>query len=411
VHGIDSDLEADYYVFKSAEVNMRGVIPLALLASAALLWARDRAKTREPDIAQTLREIMEVPERAIPRDLLSRCRCVAVVSAGRLQYYTKTVGLGSGLVTCRAESDPGWSAPAVIWMTGLAKGKRASAGVLVGIYLTPLSLGRSRGPTKLILLGMTQRAADLVASRGFQLSVDALVAPGLVGRDALAQTPESRNADFLAWTWERGVVAGVSLQDVYVGQDLGERGLTHGTRKKERAVPTSEGDEFLSAVVKYLTVPASAPTPSPAAPVGDPIMKVVEEIRKSGPGARFAIPEIQPIQGQTCSGYRPVTFAAPQSITGDLTSVSEGLTAAGDGTVMRFATDFKFVEEQMSLGSAKVYLPRNIVGFAFQTQADGPLTFVLLEKHGLVHVGGRGQVVFPDGKVAEVPSQQVSREP
>lgn len=135
--------------------------------------------------------------------------------------------------------------------------------------------------------------------------------------------------------------------------------------------------------------------------------EIIEQIKKNGPGTRFAIKQIQPIKGHDWNGFQPITFTG-STISGDFIWVVGGITAGGNNTVIRFTGKISFLEDTFYLGKNKVYLPQNIKGITFDSQADNPLTFILLEKYGFVYVSGRGSVVSPDGKFVELPEKDLT---
>src|ERR1035438_641197 len=97
---------------------MRRLHFFAVLAlTAAMLPAQDD----EPDkrlrsATDTLREIMATPDRAIPRGLLNRSRCLAVVPGMKKAAFIVGGEYGRGYALCRSEW--GWSAPAPIRLAG-----------------------------------------------------------------------------------------------------------------------------------------------------------------------------------------------------------------------------------------------------------------------------------------------------
>lgn len=131
---------------------------------------------------------------------------------------------------------------------------------------------------------------------------------------------------------------------------------------------------------------------------------IINKIKITGPGARFVVAQIQPIKGHNWGGFQPITFAG-SAISGDVSWVAGGMTAGGNNTVICFTDKIAFLEETFYLGQTKVYLPQNIKGFTFDSQADNPLTFILIERYGLVYISGRGSVTFPDGKTVKLPKE------
>ena len=134
--------------------------------------------------------------------------------------------------------------------------------------------------------------------------------------------------------------------------------------------------------------------------------EIIEQIKISGPGIRFVISQIQPIKGQNWGGYIPITFSG-STIEGDISWGPGGMVAGGNKTVLSFTDKIDFFGDTVFLGQNKVFLPQNIRGFIFESQPDNPLTFLLLEKYGLVYISGNGNVTFPDGKRVKLPQKNV----
>ena len=131
--------------------------------------------------------------------------------------------------------------------------------------------------------------------------------------------------------------------------------------------------------------------------------EIIKQIKEDGLGKRFAIAQIQPIQGHKSGGYKPVTFTGPASMDGDLSWVADGMSMAGNEQIIRFTNKTTFMAETVRMGPTKVYFPKDIKGYTFESQTDNPLTFILMETHGLVYISGSGSVTFPDGKNVKLP--------
>src|ERR1035437_11054384 len=80
------------------------------------------ASDREDDIgrveksARVFQEIMATPDRGIPRDLLEKARCVAIIPGEEKLAFIFCGNYGRGLATCRTGN--GWSAPMFIAVGG-----------------------------------------------------------------------------------------------------------------------------------------------------------------------------------------------------------------------------------------------------------------------------------------------------
>jgi lipid-binding SYLF domain-containing protein len=225
---------------------MRNRLSLILISSLALglvpggsAFASD--ETERLDAArESLQEILTIPDKGIPEDLLRKAHCVAVVPGMKKGAFIVGGEYGKGFVSCRSAKDRQWSAPAAIRMEG------GSVGFQIG-----------GSETDVVLLVMNQKGADRLMSNQFKLGGDASVAAGPVGRTANAATDATMRAEILAWSKTRGVFAGVSLSGstlredrdankALYGKDLGTRDVITG------AVPPPTGSTpLLKLLAKY----------------------------------------------------------------------------------------------------------------------------------------------------------------
>ena len=96
---------------------MRTKIFSALLAGAVLLpftvSAASDAPKRLQSAAQAFKEVMGIPDKSIPQDLLSKAECIVIVPDLKKGAFIVGAQYGKGFVTCRQKGG-GWSAPAAI---------------------------------------------------------------------------------------------------------------------------------------------------------------------------------------------------------------------------------------------------------------------------------------------------------
>jgi lipid-binding SYLF domain-containing protein len=197
---------------------------ILLLSAAALCCAQVAAASdREDDIARThkaaevFHEIMATPDRGIPRDLLAKAKCVAIVPGDKKFAFVFGGNYGRGLATCR--TDHGWSAPVFIAIEG------GSVGYQIG--------GSS---TDLVLLFMNSRALNSLLGDKFKLGADASVAAGPVGRAATVNTDVRLNAEILSYSRSKGLFAGVSLNGSAVMADKSGNTAMYGAHVDRRQV-------------------------------------------------------------------------------------------------------------------------------------------------------------------------------
>jgi lipid-binding SYLF domain-containing protein len=167
--------------------------------------------------ARVLREIMDMPDKEIPEDLLAKAECVAVFPSVIKAGFIFGGRGGRGVASCRAAS--GWSAPAYFNLGG------GSFGLQIGAEATDF-----------VLLFMNREGLDSLLSNKFTLGADASVAAGPVGRAAGADTDAVMKAKILSYSRSRGLFAGLELKGVVIAPDEGDMRDVYGKEVTARAV-------------------------------------------------------------------------------------------------------------------------------------------------------------------------------
>jgi len=200
----------------------------ALSMSAALLSAAE-APERLKAAADALKEVMGIPDKSIPQDLLSKAQCIVIVPGLKKGAFIIGAKYGKGFVSCRRSGGVGWSAPGSIRVEG------GSFGFQIG-----------GTETDAFMLVMNAKGMDRLLSTKFTLGGDASVAAGPVGRSTQAETDAALTAEILTWSRQRGLFAGVSLsgatlredadwnKDLY-GKKLTNRDIVKGTTAAPKA--------------------------------------------------------------------------------------------------------------------------------------------------------------------------------
>jgi SH3 domain-containing YSC84-like protein 1 len=189
----------------------------ALCAAPQLAQSNDIKRLNAAEAV--LSEIMAVPERSIPQDLLDRSQCVVVVPGLKKGAFFFGGQYGRGFFTCRKENRVGWKAPAAIRIEG------GSFGLQIG--------GKE---ADVVMLVMNERGAERLLSSRFTLGGQASVAAGPVGRSASADTDAYMTAEILSWSRSRGVFAGISLQGATLRQDLDVNRELYGKTLENREI-------------------------------------------------------------------------------------------------------------------------------------------------------------------------------
>lgn len=182
---------------------MKKLIAVAVVALSlgGVAQAQEAKLDRRIEAAHAiLHELMNTPDKGVPLDIAAKAQCVIVVPSFKKGAFIFGGEYGQGVATCR--TGHGWSAPAFIQMAG------GSFGFQIG--------GQS---TDLVLIGMTHHSVDDLLKDKVKLGGDVSVAAGPVGRDSQASTTELANAEFLTYSRNKGLFAGIDLNGDEVNEN------------------------------------------------------------------------------------------------------------------------------------------------------------------------------------------------
>ena len=186
---------------------MRNLIASALIAATVVVAPAKQAQPSEKLVHrieaahEILHQLMDTPDKGIPLDIASSAQCVIVIPSFKKGAFILGGEYGQGVASCR--TGHGWSAPVFVQMAG------GSFGFQVG--------GQS---TDLVLIGRSRKSLDHLLKDKVKLGGDASVAAGPVGRSSQASTTELANAEFLSYSRNQGVFAGIDLQGDEVNQNV-----------------------------------------------------------------------------------------------------------------------------------------------------------------------------------------------
>ena len=190
-----------------------GVLSVLVCVASAPVWAqtparagfkpkraRDAARHSE-EAARVFRQIMSVPERSIPRELLEGAEAVAVCP-GVLKAAFIVGGRKGDCVISRRTPRRQWGAPVFYNLTGGSFGAQ---------------IGGSK--TDYVLLFMNPEALKGLMDDKFEVGGEAEAAAGPVGRALGASTNPTLDAGILTYSRSRGLFAGLSLKGVAITPD------------------------------------------------------------------------------------------------------------------------------------------------------------------------------------------------
>ena len=213
----------------------------ALLFALSMLLVDDKIADRLWESSKVVDELINAPDSDIPRELLARAECVAVIPAMKKAAFGFGGELGRGAVSCRANAGKGpWGPPAMISLTG------GSFGFQIG--------GQE---TDVLLLFMTPDSFKHLLRSKVKLGVDASAAGGPKGRTAAASTSATMRAEILTYSRSRGVFAGVSLNGAVLRPDNDANKNLYGRKVEvkelveQATVPIPEaGRKFVESVAQ-----------------------------------------------------------------------------------------------------------------------------------------------------------------
>jgi len=197
---------------------------LAVFSLGTLCWAgsaREDATDRLNNATSVMHEIMGMPDKGIPEEVLEHAKCVAVIPhmvKGGLVFGAKE---GKGVVTCRTAD--GWSAPAFVTITG------GSWGLQIGVEAVDV-----------VLIIQNEKGMQKLLESNFQIGGDASAAAGPVGRHAEAGTDWKMDTEILTYSRAKGAFAGLTLEGASLRQDSDSRHAMYGPEVTTRALLLGE---------------------------------------------------------------------------------------------------------------------------------------------------------------------------
>ncbi len=204
----------------------------AVLAPAVGFAAEDEL-TRAQAAIRVLDEIMQAPDRAVPRKLLEEAQAIAVIPDVVKAGLVVGGRHGRGLVSVRT-ADGTWSNPSFLSLTG------GSLGFQAGVQATDV-----------VLVFRTARGLDSLVHGKFTLGADAAVAAGPVGRTAEAKTDAQFKAEIYSYSRSRGLFAGVALDGSVLGIDHRANETVYGAGTTPRMVFEGRIGEVPGSIVDF----------------------------------------------------------------------------------------------------------------------------------------------------------------
>ena len=179
---------------------------LLLLTFCATVFAGESQLQKATNV---MNEIMSIPDKGIPHDLLDKAVCLGIVPSEVKFAFGFGGTYGRGVLVCRKGGNGQWDAPSMFTMGG------ASVGFQIG--------GKA---TDVVFLVMNPGGIKKLVQDSVKLGAEVSVAAGPVGRSAEGATDAQLHAEILSYSRSRGLFGGASLDGaVYKQNENANRSL------------------------------------------------------------------------------------------------------------------------------------------------------------------------------------------
>ena len=204
---------------KSVRLWCASVLITLLVFSVVITPAQKKSRTQDAarhasDAAKTFTEIMNVKDKAIPKELLDTAEAIAVFPGVLKGAFVIGGRSGQGVISRRVKG--GWSAPAFFNLGG------GSFGPQIGAQKTDY-----------VLLIMNPSGLNGLLKDKFELGGEVSIAAGPVGREAAASTNPRLDAGILSYSRSKGAFIGAALKGAVITPDNDLNEAVYGGKKAD----------------------------------------------------------------------------------------------------------------------------------------------------------------------------------
>ena len=180
-------------------------VALLLMGVAIATPAQNKSRMQDAarhasDAAKVFTEIMNVRDKAIPKELLDKAEAIAVFPGVIKAAFIFGGRGGQGVISKRQQN--GWSAPAFFNLSG------GSFGAQIGAQKNDY-----------VFLIMNEDGVKGLLEDKFEMGGEAGIVAGPVGREAAASTNATLDAGILSYSRSKGAFIGVALKGVAISPD------------------------------------------------------------------------------------------------------------------------------------------------------------------------------------------------
>lgn len=195
------------------------VISLLLFTVAVPGFAQKKSRINDAtrharEAAETFTEIMNVRDKAIPKELLDKAEAIAVFPGVIKAAFIFGGRGGQGVISKRVRG--GWSAPAFFNLSG------GSFGAQIGAQKNDY-----------IFLIMNEQGVKGLLEDKFEMGGEVGLVAGPVGREAAASTNATLDAGILSYSRSKGAFIGAALKGVVISPDNDLNQAVYGMKGSE----------------------------------------------------------------------------------------------------------------------------------------------------------------------------------
>ena len=187
------------------------VIILAFMVTFAQLHAGKSEDLKVLESAKTLKDLLQLPENAIPPILFKKAYAIAIIPATYKVGFIFGGQYGNGVI-CVKDDEGNWGNPVFITLM------EGSVGFQLGA-----------SSSDLVLAFKTKKAVDGLITSKLTLGVDASVAAGPVGREVGVNGDIFFQQEVYTYAMTKGLYAGISLAGSSLIVDEGTNRRFYGT--------------------------------------------------------------------------------------------------------------------------------------------------------------------------------------
>jgi lipid-binding SYLF domain-containing protein len=195
------------------------ILVLLLSSISSTPIAQNKSRTRDAArhagaASEAFTDIMNVKDKAIPKELLDGAEAIAVFPGVVKAAFIVGGRGGQGVISKRVKG--GWSPPAFFNLGG------GSFGPQIGAQKTDY-----------VLLIMNPAGVEGLLGDKFEIGAEASVAAGPVGREAAASTNPRLDAGILSYSRSKGVFLGAAIKGAVISPDNDLNEAIYGVKASE----------------------------------------------------------------------------------------------------------------------------------------------------------------------------------